>query len=707
MDLATNSNVAWTAAGATVVAVLFYILKASGGKRRTKLYSYETGKRKDGEGLPRRNARSPDKLLASAHPDITTLYNNFQRTRKMYPNDKCLGSRSVVNIVKEKKEVRGEMKEWQYFTLGPYAWLSYEEVGQRIDHIAAGLRQIGLVSGVTKVAIGHETQLEWTLTAQACFASNATVVTVYANLGQENRVYALNQTECEIIQVGAAGLRVVLNAVDKCPGLKTVIYVDELLAKDRGILDEFKEKNIAVYSLDEVEELGVKNPAPHTPPTPDDIAVIMYTSGSTGNPKGVMIAHSNMVAAMGGAQSGLTIHKDDVYLNYLPLAHVLALVVENACLGIGVCLGYGNPRTLVDTSVRKCLGDLRELSPTMMCGVPTVWNRVRQGALAKVGKSSPIVQFLFNTAYKAKAAALKSGGDTPFWNRLVFNKFKAQLGGRVRIVLSGGAPLSDEVSEFLSVCFSCPILQGYGLTETCGGGTVQELDDFDNGRVGPPITSTEIKLVDCPEMGYLSTNKPRPQGEVWLGGYNITKGYYKNPEKTAEEFHDEGDKKNWWFSTGDIGEWDEQGVLRIIDRIKNLIKPPHGEYIALEKLEAVFKNSRFVENVLVYADSFHDHCVAIVQPNEVRLLDWAKAEGHKNQNDFGLLCDDPAICKLVLEDLNQVGKACGLKSFELLRKCLLVSEEWCPENGYLTAAMKLARPKLNKDFKAAIMKMYE
>jgi len=308
---------------------------------------------------------------------------------------------------------------------------------------------------------------------------------------------------------------------------------------------------------------------------------------------------------------------------------------------------------------------------------------------------------LFKQGYSARKAALTEGKDTPIWNRLLFNTFKSALGGRVRFIISGGAPLSPQCCEFLGVCFGVPVVQGYGLTETCGGSSVLELDSLDLSAKtsGAPFPCCEFKLVDIPEMNYTHKDKP-PTGEIWIRGTSVSIGYYKNEQKTMEEWTKDG-----WFKTGDIGLLHENGTFSIIDRKKNLVKPPHGEYIAPERLESIYKNSPFVDNIMVYASSKHNDLIALVVPNKKTLQDWANANGV--HHEWEKLCDDPKAEKAVLESLNKVWKEANLRSMERLATVKLFHVEWTPENGWLTAALKLRRNEIHKLHADLIESIYE
>jgi len=365
----------------------------------------------------------------------------------------------------------------------------------------------------------------------------------------------------------------------------------------------------------------------------------------------------------------------------------------------GVFVGYANPRSLSDTTVRNCKGDLNELQPTLMCGVPTIYDRLKRGILGKVEKGNPLVKYLFKAAFFFKSRVIQYNFDTPILNKLIFDKIKAQAGGRLRVMLSGGAPISAESLLFLRVCFSCAVIQGYGLTETGGGSTVQHVGDIDLRTAGPPLPGTKVKLVDVPDMKYFSSENP-PRGEVWITGESLATGYFNNQELTLQDFRD------GWFKTGDVGEWTPNGTLKIIDRIKNLTKLAHGEYIPLESVESKLKKSEYVENMCLYGDGDKPHLVALVQPNKEKLTHWANQNGVSGK-DWKSICNDDKSRKEVLNSLISAGKASNLKSGELPKAVFLCHEEWTPDNDLLSASMKLKRPSINKAFKKEIDEMYK
>lgn len=268
----------------------------------------------------------------------------------------------------------------------------------------------------------------------------------------------------------------------------------------------------------------------------------------------------------------------DILLAYLPLAHIFEFIFENACMFWGGMMGYGNPRTLSDTNMRNSQGDIKELKPTVLIGVPHVWETVKKGIIAKVTAGGFVTQKLFWGALAAKGALLSAGlPGAGVLDAIVFNKVKEATGGRLRICLNGGGPIAKDTQRFISLAIT-PMISGYGLTETAAMGALMDPMSWTDDALGELPASIETKLVDFADAGYFSTNNP-PQGEIWIRGDSISAGYLDLEEETKESFTQDG-----WFKTGDIGQFDAKGNIKIIDRKKNLVKTLAGEYIALEKV---------------------------------------------------------------------------------------------------------------------------
>lgn len=374
---------------------------------------------------------------------------------------------------------------------------------------------------------------------------------------------------------------------------------------------------------------------------------------------------------------GEYISPSDGLLTYLPQAHILEFMFENLCLFWGGTMGYGNPKTLSENSVRNCKGDIREFRPTILVGVPAVWETVKKGVLNNVNKNNSLVKSMFWGALSAKEFLLSSGLPgaqlgADLLDAVVFKKLKEATGGRLRILMNGGGPVSKDTQKFLSYAIA-PMISGYGLTETSAMGALNDPMAWNPDALGELPASIEVKLVDFADAGYLTKNNP-PQGEIFIRGPSVTSCYWQNEEETKNAFTEDG-----WFMTGDVGEFDKYGHLKIIDRKKNLVKTLNGEYIALEKLESIYRSSPVVANICVYAAEDQNKPVAIIVPVEAQLRKLAQENGIEGDSLENLVHNEQ-LKSIVLKELQQAGKAGGLRGIEIVDGVVMSDEEWNPQN---------------------------
>ncbi|KAI9455375.1 long-chain-fatty-acid-CoA-ligase [Russula earlei] len=663
-----------------------------------------------GESRVRRLEKTQDRLVTAPIEGVHTVHDVLLYASRTYGERKAFGYREIVDIIEEQKEVTKivggeevkENKTWKYFHLSDYKYITFVEFKTVVSEVARGLLKLGVQKNDV-FNIYAQTALSWQYLSYACASISTIVATAYDSLGESGLQHSLNEPECVGVFTNAELLPTVAKVVREVPSLRIVIYdgqaSDAVLSKITSARE-----GVTVLSLDALRELGREQPSDiweSRVPSSDDVACIMYTSGTTGPPKGVVIRHSNLIAAVGSVKSlvGHHFREDDTFLAFLPLAHILEYVVELCFVFVGLCSGYGRVKTLTDQSVRNCQGDIKAFRPSTMIGVPALWELIRKGIIAQVNNSGTIRKGMFNGALsikKANVPVLKGVVDT-----VVFNKIRQATGGRLRLALSGGAALSRETQEFLSLAL-VSIVQGYGMTETCGMCTVLPPDIMRYGCVGLPSPSVEIKLRDVPDAGYFSTNDV-PQGEVLLRGPSVTSGYYKRDDLNNDEtiFTKDG-----WLRTGDVGQWNKDGTLSgaFLCSIKNLVKLQGGEYIALERLESTYKSCHLVSNICVHAIPEASQPIAIVIPHEANLRAALPEEDPRIA--LGDLCAKPKVKALVLKECNAMGKKSGFKGIETLQGVILTAEEWTPENGLVTAAQKIQRKKIGQKFDAEILEAF-
>ncbi|XP_027164833.1 long chain acyl-CoA synthetase 6, peroxisomal-like [Coffea eugenioides] len=623
-----------------------------------------------------RSARSPLKLISrfADKPEIATLHDNLVQSAKSFSDHKYLGTR-----------VRDDG------TVGEYRWITYGEASTARSAIGSGLVCFNTCQG-SCVGLYFINRPEWQIVDHACSAYSFISVPLYDTLGPDAVKYIVNHASIQTIFCMPQTLDTLLRFLSEIPSVRLIVVVGGV---DNRIPTLPSTTAVEVVSYSKLLSQGLASLHPFCPPNPDDIATIMYTSGTTGTPKGVVLTHANLIANAAGATYGAVLYPSDVYISYLPLAHIYERANQILVVYYGGASGFYQGDHL------KLLEDMAVLKPTIFCSVPRLYNKIYAGIMNAVKSSGVLRQRLFYAAYNAKKQAIFSGKKSPpMWDRLVFNRIKAMLGGRVRSMVSGASPLSPDVMDFLRVCFGCQVVEGYGMTETSCVLTIMDEQDILSGHVGAPNAACEIKLVDVPEMNYTTEDQPYPRGEICVRGPIVFRGYYKDEAQTRETIDEDG-----WLHTGDIGLWLPGGRLRIIDRKKNIFKLAQGEYIAPEKIENVYATSKFVAQIFVYGDSLNSALVAIVSVEQEMLKAWAAAQGIKC-DDLQQLCTDQRARSAVLADMDAVGRAAQLRGFEFAKAVTLVLEPFTLENGLLTPTFKIKRPQAKAYFAKAIADMY-
>ncbi|NXV40401.1 ACSL5 ligase, partial [Uria aalge] len=653
------------------------------------------------EGGARRGALLTDNNLLSYYfEDAKTLYEVFRRGLHASGNGNCLGYR------KPKQ---------------PYQWLTYQQVSiihdddfnlgyclvtlkwgktilqvlDRAQYLGSGLLQKGCKPSSNQfIGIFAQNRPEWIISEYACYTYSMVAVPLYDTLGPEAIVYIVNKAEISVVicdKPEKAQILLENCEQEKTPGLKTIILMDLF---DKELKDRGAKVGTEILALQEVEELGRNNIREPVPPKPEDLCIVCFTSGTTGNPKGAMLTHQNVVAnaaaILRGTENTVDCTSSDITMSYLPLAHMFERVVQTVVFSCGAKVGFfqGDIKLLTD--------DMKTLKPTLFPVVPRLLNRIYDKIQS--GAKSPVKRCLLNFAVIMKMAEIKQGiiRNDSIWDKLIFKKVQETMGGRVRIMVTGAAPISPSVLTFLRAALGCQIFEAYGQTECSAGCTISMPGDWTTGHVGAPLACNIVKLDDVEEMDYYSSNN---EGEVCIKGPNVFKGYLKDPEKTAEAIDKDG-----WLHTGDIGKWLPNGTLKIIDRKKNIFKLAQGEYIAPEKIENVYIRSAVVAQVFVHGESLRSFLIGIVVPDPETLPEFAAKLGIKGSYED--VCKNPAVKKAILEDMLRLGKEAGLKSFEQVKDLYIHTEMFSVENGLLTPTLKAKRPELVKVFQDQIEALY-
>ncbi|XP_063985043.1 long-chain-fatty-acid--CoA ligase 5 isoform X1 [Diachasmimorpha longicaudata] len=612
------------------------------------------------------------KFISFIHEDVRTLYDAFRKGAKESNNGPCLG--------------------WRDSLSKPYQWMNYNETLLRAKNFGSGLISCGLSLGPqTLIGLYSQNRPEWVLTEQACYTYSLVVVPLYDTLGPDACAYIINQAEISLVVCeDDKKCNLLLDKAPRC--LRKLIVMKETRPATN---QRAKNRGVELMRFEDVERLGAQRNQPEIPPKATDLCTVCYTSGTTGNPKGVMLTHQNVMAGVCAVLLQLGDHRpsaNDVMISFLPLAHMLERCCENGMYIVGGSVGFysGDIKTLPE--------DMKALRPTVMPAVPRLLNRLYDKVQAEL-QSSFLKRMLFNMGMRSKESEIKKCiiRNNSLWDKLVFKKIQESMGGKVRLMVVGSAPLAGNVLTFTRCALGCLVVEGYGQTECCAPISLTIQGDYVPEHVGPPVACCCIKLVDVPEMEYYAANN---QGEVCVKGTNVFVGYYRNPEKTAEVVDEQG-----WHHTGDIGMWLPNGCLKIIDRKKHIFKLSQGEYIVPEKIENIYIRSQYVHQVFVHGESLKSCVVAIVVPDVDVIKCWALE--NSIPGTLSVLCANPEVKRLIHDDMVSWGKEAGLRSFEQVKDIYLHPDPFSVQNGLLTPTLKTKRPQLKAYFKPQIEDLYQ
>ena len=644
--------------------------------------------------------RSPsmaDMSLAEMHQAFTgLLIRTLKQTVAENSTRNAMAYRPWDHIEKTEIEEDGKKKPWELIHLKEAQYITYKDMWERMMAFGNGLAKLGLQPG-SFIGIYEETRWEWMISLYGAWSQGLTGVTVYSNLGEDALRYAIKESDLPAMVLNGKNVKGLIQNC-KAAGVRVpkLIYLDALPA-------DLDTEGAELISWASVLESGRGMPEPELPSDPNALAVIMYTSGTTGDPKGVMITHGNAYCAALSLRTRLPsclpnhAPEGETYVCYLPLAHIFEFDTENLYLWRASQLCYGHPRTLTDAASRP-RGDFSEFKPVFFIAVPKVFDTIKKAVMAKLPPPGSLKRRVFDRAYEERRMALKNGKDTPYWNEKVFKAPREMLGGRLKLAISGGAPLSESTHEFFVTVFGCGLSQGYGMTECCCIGSIEYHYDVTPNSVGGCLPGVEIKLRDVEEWKH--TNNP-PQGEFCVRGPAVTKGYYKQPDKTAEAYGPDG-----WLYTGDIGQIEADGSFKVIGRTKALAKNSFGEYVALEALEAVYVQSdlSIPNGVCVLVNSAKAYIAALVLTDEKKAMKFASE--NKIEGTWPDILLKPEFHQKAAVSLAETAKKARRLPFEAVKYVRVLSDEWTPENGFLTAAMKLKRRVIDQRYAPLIKELF-
>ena len=721
-----------------------------------------------------------------------TLFETFVAAVRRYPGSPCLGERVKSSI---NATMNSSSSSSSSGSGGRFVFESFLDIAAKVTKLGAGLEYMdcfksqydggkGSSSGgddmrnIKLVGLYMKNCKEWIVAENACYTRSAATVPLYDTLGADILQYIINETKLSCVICSNQEVEKVKNSITECPSLKVVVVViasssslpspysspDSYISSPYSSPDSYisslnrEHPTVKFVTFEDVLRLGQAFPSLSVAPSPQHLATLCYTSGTTGIPKGAMLSHMNMVSvAASGVKSTITVANGDFYLSFLPLAHIFERIVVNGLLSQGAAIGFysGDVNNLVD--------DLKALKPTVLCAVPRLLTRIHDKVMKAVNTAEGSKGYLLRSAFQRRMSEVRTLGPhaplsyySALLDRLVMRPIREGLGmDRVRIMVSGGAPLPVESMQFFNALMAprCACFEGYGQTETAGCTTITP--SFENvarrhglliigGNVGIPLPNCDVKLVDVPEMGYFhsdcfhsSSNSGgggdesaahrvpcRGRGEIWVRGPGVFVGYFNNPDATKECLTPDG-----WLRSGDVGMFTVDGRLVIIDRIKNLLKLSQGEYVAVEKVESVLSQCGLVSQLCVYGDSNQNKLVAVVVPDTDSVLSWAARVTDKQGGGSGVGGKDKdkdkdrwvltgkdvsraALIRALLEDFESLSKKANLMKFEYVYGIILVDitvpeNVWCVETGMLTPTMKLKRNLVRDKYIDEINQVYK
>lgn len=651
------------------------------------------------------NRNTTNSRLLFGADNVRTLYDNFLYGMKV------AGGPDVPLFGYRHKDLSLPSSQDTAHQEGSLSWITYGGFHDRFRSLSRGFQGLGLQPG-DKVGLFADNKLEWALIEFATYYHGYISVAINDTIRRPYSESIIRLTELTTIFASTGCAKKLLEMRQQIPKVKNIVVMDAQPAQ--SLVDRLIENGFAVFTLSDVESYGrqVKDDSARYRPTGDDVATIVFTSGTTDEPKGVILTHANVVAAVAGANFNMDyrdlarLTPSDCAVIILPLSHILGRVCMHTAVATGCRVAF--PRT---NQPDRVFEDTSSIRPTVIFGVPPLLSRLQDSggdakAKGKGKSSSGLAGTLFRHAVRAKLRNIKHGGQGGhwLWDHVIFKPLSDTMGGRVRLIVAGSSAISREAMAFIKCAFSCEVTEGYGMTETCGAVASTTHDDSLLGSSGTPFPTCMVKLRSVPELGYRVDDKPYPRGEICVKGASVFGGYFRQPELTKACLDTDG-----WFYTGDLGLFDDQGRLKVIDRKSNIFKLNTGHVIEPERLEYVYCDCDLVTQAFVYGDREHGSLVGIVvlDPEFLRVFLVKKKIIKENDSpSHQMLCIDTRVRSAVMQELNSHGFDRNLSFYEMLSNVYL-EPYGLDMVSLLTPTLKIKRHEAIRHYQVTINRLYD
>jgi long-chain acyl-CoA synthetase len=607
-------------------------------------------------------------------PGFRTMQDLVVRAFRFYPDRVYLGQRPLVD---------GKF-------LPEYKWITYADAAEIAYDFGSGLTKLDINSGSFLGVYSHGGPA-WVHTINASSLYGFVIASLYDTLGPDSLAYLVGHSQMTTVLVSTRNLERLCNVLTE-----NKYKVQNIITIDDSAADTARAKvtplGIKVYSMSEVQAFGRENRIPLPKIDPESPHFICYSSGTTGSPKGVIISHRSFVSNLIVGRSGFGTAELISHLSFLPFAHVFERIMCGGITVIGGKMGFLS-------SLATIMEDVALLKPSCFAAVPRIFIRIYDGLNAKLKASPPVARFIFNFCYAAKRYCQLHDLPVHIWDKIVFGKIQAAIGGNATELIMAGAAVEPAIHDFFQVVMGAPVRNGYGCSES-GTGNICSPDSVKlskPGVVGGPLINAMCKLEPVPEF-----DDPEC-GQVCIGGECVCSGYLHDEETTKGLFVDE---ERRWVRTGDVGRWEPGGYLRIVDRVRSIFKLSQGEYVSAEMVTQAYEETvPYIQQLYVYGDSGRSCLIGFIVPKRAEVAKFLGKETITNE-EFAAACNDPKLKEAVLEQMNAAAKAKGLFGFQWVKAIHLDPREWSADNSLLTPTLKVRRKALGDFYAKEIEAIY-